>query len=83
MRHQKSVKWSRIFLFTWNPITYDCVHKNPPLVNILNHMDPIHILSIYLSTIEFNLNLVYTSMSSKRTHSLNILRPKDRIAFML
>jgi hypothetical protein len=39
----------------WNPKAQYRVHKSPPLVPILSHIDPIHSIPSYLSKIHFNI----------------------------
>jgi hypothetical protein len=39
----------------WNPKVHYRVHKSPPLVHILNQIDPVHTIPSYLTKIQFNI----------------------------
>ena len=42
-----SLSRSRNFLRLWNWECHYCIHQNPPLVSILNPLNPVHTLSAY------------------------------------
>jgi len=44
--------------FYGTPLVYYRVHKNPPLNPILNHIDTVHILTLYFCKINFNIILI-------------------------
>jgi hypothetical protein len=46
---------------SWNPKVQHRIHKNPPLVPILRHINPIHTNPSYLSKIYFDIVLPPTS----------------------
>jgi hypothetical protein len=50
----------------WNPKAHYRVHKSPPLLPILNQINPLHALTtIYFFKIRFNIIFIYTSRSFK------------------
>jgi hypothetical protein len=59
----------------WNPKVQHRAHKSPPLVPILNHTNPIHSISSYLSKIHFNIVHPPTSWSSQ--WSLSVCMPTN------
>jgi hypothetical protein len=50
--HPDSPKIPRL---SWNPKVHNRVHKSPPLVPILNHMNPAHTLTPYFFKIRVNI----------------------------
>jgi hypothetical protein len=49
----------------WNPNVCYCAHMRPPLVPILNQINPIHTIQSYLSKIHFNI-VTYTPIARQR-----------------
>jgi hypothetical protein len=49
----------------WNPKVQYRVHKSPPLVPILNHINPVHSIPSYISKIHSNIVHPPTSWSSQ------------------
>jgi hypothetical protein len=45
----------------WNPQFHYRVRKNPPLVSILNQMNPVSTIPLYISKIHFNITNSPTS----------------------
>jgi hypothetical protein len=50
-------------IILWNPKFQYRVHKSPPLVPTMSHINPIHTISSYLSKIHFNIVHPPTSWS--------------------
>jgi hypothetical protein len=57
----------------WNPFQYR-VHESPPLVPVPNHINPIHTIPSYLSTIHYNIIHSPTSWSSQWSLSFLLTR---------
>jgi hypothetical protein len=60
---------------SWNQKVQYRVHKSPPLVPILSHINPIHTIPSYHSKIFFNIVHLSTSCSSQWTLSYPICMP--------
>jgi hypothetical protein len=41
----------------WNPKVHHRVHKSPPLIPLLSHIDPVNTIKFYLSKIYLNIIL--------------------------
>jgi hypothetical protein len=65
LRSRRLCSHSRIYHHLWNPKVQYRVHKNPPLVPVLNHIDPIHNIPSYHAKIHFNIVHPPTSSSSQ------------------
>jgi hypothetical protein len=75
----KLTPWSRVLLdklivtqlvkklphILWKSMVYHHVHKNLPLVSVLSHMHPFHILPTYFPKIHFNIILPSLSRCSE------------------
>jgi hypothetical protein len=48
----------------WNPNVYYSVHRGPPLVPILDQINPVHTIPLYFSKINFTIIFSLTSGSS-------------------
>jgi hypothetical protein len=51
--------------YLWNPNAHHSVHKSPPLTAILNQMNAISILHVFIFKIHFGISLLLTSSPSK------------------
>jgi len=55
----------KITLLLRSPKVYYRVHKSPPLVHILSHMNPVQTFSSYVPKIHINIILSFTPRSSE------------------
>jgi hypothetical protein len=62
----------------WNPKIRYCIHMSPPLVPVLSHINQVHPVPHFSFKIHFNIILISTSMSSKRSLSIRLSPPKPR-----
>ena len=60
----------------WNPTVHYNNHKNPPLVTILSHIDPVHSVSIYF--LKFCVNIILPSTPSSSKWSLSLMFPHQK-----
>jgi hypothetical protein len=47
----------KIPVFYGTPEVHDRVHKSPSIVNILSHMNPVHIPTFYLFKMNFGISI--------------------------
>jgi hypothetical protein len=62
-----------IQLLLWNPNVHCCVQKGPSLDPILNHFNPVYILTPYLFGIRFKIIPLFSSTSHKWSPSFSFL----------